>query len=509
MKPENHILVIFGASGDLTWRKLIPAVYELQQQKSLPDGFAILGVGRSELTDDSFRKKMKQGIEDFSRKESLDQESVNHFVTLLQYVSIDTANADHYTKLKARLLDLDNAYNTKGNYIFYLSTPPSLYEVIAKNLAHSNICGSCGTESWRRLIIEKPFGYDLKTAKDLNQKLLRHFSESQLYRIDHYLGKETAQNILVTRFFNGIFEPLWNRNYIERVEITSAESLGVEGRGGYYDHSGALRDMLQNHLLQLVALTAIEPPTVLTADAIRNEILKVFQSLRPLTADDIEKNVIRGQYTESKIKGEQTFGYIQEPGVSPQSRTETYVALKFYIDNWRWGGVPFYIRTGKKLPTRVTEIVIYFKPTPHPHLLKIIGEGHAENKLVIRIQPDEGLLLKFGMKVPGVGFNVQTANMDFRYSDLSNQYMPNSYERLIHDCMIGDASLFSRGDAVEAAWEFVDPILQAWETNPNLKLYGYPAGTWGPECADSLIEGESTWRYPCKNLADDGLYCEL
>jgi len=509
MIPENHIVVIFGASGDLTWRKLIPAVYELQQQKSLPDGFAILGVGRTDLSDETFRQKMKQGILDFSRKQSIDETSVSNFISKLHYISIDTANADDYVKLKARLFDLDIAFETNGNYIFYLSTPPSLYEVIAKNLASIDICGQCETSGWRRIIVEKPFGYDLKTAKELNQKLLRYFSESQIYRIDHYLGKETAQNILVTRFFNGIFEPLWNRNYIERVEITSAESLGVEGRGGYYDNSGALRDMLQNHLLQLVALTAIEPPTVITADAIRNEILKVFQSFRPLTLEDIEKNVIRGQYTESKIRGEQSLGYKQEHGVTPESRTETYVALKFYIDNWRWGGVPFYIRTGKKMPTRVTEIVIYFKPTPHPHLLKMIEDGTAENKLVIRIQPDEGLLLKFGMKVPGAGFNVQTANMDFRYSDLSNQYMPNSYERLIHDCMIGDASLFSRGDAVEAAWEFVDPILQAWKENPKLKLYGYPAGTWGPECADDLIEGESIWRYPCKNLADDGLYCEL
>ena len=509
MKPENHILVIFGASGDLTWRKLIPAIYELQQQKSLPDRFAVLGIGRTELNDESFRDKMLKGIENFSRKESLNSESVTQFISKLHYLSIDTAYADHYVKLKARLIDLDDEYNTNGNYIYYLSTPPSLYEIIAKNLAYVGICGDCGQKSWRRIIVEKPFGYDLQSAKDLNKKLLTYFNELQIYRIDHYLGKETAQNILVTRFFNGIFEPLWNRNYIERVEITSSESIGVEGRGGYYDNSGALRDMLQNHLLQLVALTAIEPPTVLTADAIRNEILKVFQSLRPLSPEDIEQNVIRGQYTESKIKGETNIGYTQESGVAFDSRTETFVALKFFIDNWRWGGIPFYIRTGKKLPTRVTEIVIYFKPTPHPHLLKIIENGNAESKLVIRIQPDEGLLLKFGMKVPGSGFNVQTANMDFRYSELSNQYMPNSYERLIHDCMIGDASLFSRGDAVEAAWEFVDPILKTWKENPTIKLYGYPAGTWGPDCADNLIDGEGKWRYPCKNLTDDGLYCEL
>ena len=509
MKPENHILVIFGASGDLAWRKLIPAVYELEQQNMLPDGFAILGVGRTSLSNKSFRSKMKQGIESFSRKESLNPESVDRFVSKLQYLMIDTTQASEYQRLKSILLKLDEENNTNGNYVFYLSTPPSLYEVISKNLGRINLCGQCDKDSWRRLIVEKPFGYDLQTAKDLNVKLLQHFSESQIYRIDHYLGKETAQNILVTRFFNGIFEPLWNRNYIERVEITSAESLGVEGRGGYYDSSGALRDMLQNHLLQLVALTAIEPPTVITADAIRNEVLKVFQSFRPLSKEDIEKDVIRGQYTESTIKGEHVLGYKQEVDVAPDSRTETFVALKFYIDNWRWGGVPFYVRTGKKMPTRATEIVVYFKPTPHPHLLKSIENGGAESKLVIRIQPDEGLLLKFGMKVPGAGFNVQTANMDFKYSELSNQYLPNSYERLIHDCMIGDASLFTRGDAVEAAWEFVDPIIQEWKTNPNCKLYGYPAGTWGPDCVDDLIEGNDVWRYPCNNLTEDCKYCEL
>jgi len=509
MKPENHILVIFGASGDLTWRKLIPAVYELEQQNMLPEGFAILGVGRSSFSDTTFRSKMKQGIESFSRKESLNSDTVNRFVSKLYYVTIDTSQANDYLLLKSTLIKLDEKYNTNGNYIFYLSTPPSLYEVISKNLGKISICGQCNKDSWRRLIVEKPFGYDLQTAKDLNKKLLKHFSESQIYRIDHYLGKETAQNILVTRFFNGIFEPLWNRNYIERVEITSAESLGVEGRGGYYDSSGALRDMLQNHLLQLVALTAIEPPTVITADAIRNEVLKVFQSFRPLSKDDIETNVIRGQYTESTIKGDHVIGYKQEVGVADDSRTETFVALKFYIDNWRWGGVPFYVRTGKKMPTRATEIVVYFKPTPHPHLLKSIENGGAENILVIRIQPDEGLLLKFGMKVPGAGFNVQPANMDFKYSELSNQYLPNSYERLIHDCMIGDASLFTRGDAVEAAWEFVEPILQEWKTNPNSKLYGYPAGTWGPDCVDDLIEGDQVWRYPCNNLSSDCKYCEL
>ena len=336
--------------------------------------------------------------------------------------------------------------------------------------------------------------------------MLKYFNEDQIYRIDHYLGKETVQNMLVTRFSNGIFEPLWNHNFIDRVEITSAESLGVEGRGGYYDNSGALRDMLQNHLMQLVGFVAMEPPVVMEADAIRNEIVKVFQSLRPFSENMIFKNVIRGQYTGSVIRNEKFLGYREEPGVDPYSRTETYVALKFYIDNWRWAGVPFYIRTGKKLPTRVTEVVIHFKKVPH----NLFGQSMStlNNQLIIRIQPDEGILLKFGMKTPGAGFEVQPVNMDFHYSDLSDVNVPSAYERLLLDCMQGDATLYSRGDAVIQAWQFVQPILNAWKTNPEIPIYGYPAGSWGPENADSLITG-AEWRYPCKNLTDDGLYCEL
>ena len=507
--PENHILVIFGASGDLTWRKLIPAIYELRHQKMLPQRFAVLGMGRSALDDASFRNKMKEGIKQFARKEITQNDKIAEFAENLYFLSADPQQFESFQLLKNRLAALDEKYGTKGNYIYYMSTPPALYGVIADNLNKSGMCGYCGTDGWKRLIVEKPFGYNLETAKALNKKLLNNFSEDQLYRIDHYLGKETAQNILVTRFFNGFFEPLWNRNYIDRVEITSAESVGVESRGGYYDKSGALRDMLQNHLLQLVALTAMEPPTVITPTAIRNEFLKVFQSLRPMTEEDIMKNVIRGQYTASLIKGVCVPGYKEEPDVNPKSRTETYVAIKFFIDNWRWGGVPFYIRTGKKLPTRVTEIVIHFKPTPHPHLLKEIEKTQAENMLIIRIQPDEGILMKFGMKEPGTGFNVKQANLEFKYAGSDNTFVLGSYERLIHDCMTGDASLFSRGDAVEAAWEFVDPILKAWETNCDIKLYGYPAGTWGPKVADELMENNNTWRYPCKNLSDDGLYCEL
>jgi glucose-6-phosphate 1-dehydrogenase len=394
------------------------------------------------------------------------------------------------------------------NYIFYLATPPSLYGSIPHLLSEAGLAGE--GDHWRRIIIEKPFGTDYQSAVDLNRSLLSCMAEHQLYRIDHYLGKETVQNLLVTRFSNGIFEPLWNRNFIHHVEITSAETLGVGTRGGYYDQSGALRDMLQNHLLQLLALVAMEPPTVISSNAIRNEVLKVFQSLRPITGKRVARQVIRGQYLTSHVRGEPLEGYRSEEGVPEDSRTETFVAMKLFIDNWRWGGVPFYLRTGKRLPTRVTEIVVHFHPSPHTLFCQQDGVTDRGNALVIRIQPDEGILLKFGMKVQGAGFRVQEANLDFYYKDLTDNYIPEAYQRLLLDCMQGDSTLYARGDAVEEAWRFVDPILRAWQDDPNIPLYGYPCGTWGPDVADQMIEGEEyTWRYPSKNLADDGLYCEL
>ena len=492
----NHILIIFGASGDLTKRKLIPAIFDLFKQKLLPEKFAVLGASRSVLSDDEFRKRATEFLPDDSETST--------FLQKLYYQPVSNDSAGDFIPLKNRLDELSNKLEIPENYIFYLSTPPSLYSVIPRFLHENGLSRS--NKYFRRLIIEKPFGINLETAKELNIQLLNYFDEDQIYRIDHYLGKETVQNMLVTRFSNGIFEPLWNHNYIDRVEITSSESLGVEGRGGYYDHSGALRDMVQNHLMQLVGFVAMEPPVIIEANAIRNEIVKVFQSLRPFRENMIDRYVIRGQYTSSVIKGEKMPGYREESGVDPLSRTETFVALKFFIDNWRWAGVPFYIRTGKKMPTRVTEVVIHFKNVPHQLFGKTTGP--ANNQLIIRIQPDEGILLKFGMKTPGAGFDVQTVNMDFHYSDLANVTVPSAYERLLLDCIQGDATLYARGDAVEQAWQFVQPILNAWETNPEIPIYGYPAGTWGPENADRLITGAS-WRYPCKNLTNDGLYCEL
>ncbi len=504
-KPQNHIFVIFGASGDLTKRKLIPAIYSLFVQNLLPEKFALLGISRSEITNEDFRSKMKSAINQFD--ESNDLSKVDEFNNLLFYKSLNTKSIDEYCKLKDELKSLSTQYNIEENYVYYLSTPPELYAVIPVALAKQGLNDE--RNGWKRLVIEKPFGYDLKSAEELKNIIIKDWNENQIFRIDHYLGKETVQNLLVTRFSNGIFEPLWNRNYIHHVEITSSESLGVEGRGGYYESSGALRDMIQNHLLQVVGLVAMEPPSSLEPLAIRNEILKVFQSFRPLKPKDVKLNTIRGQYTSSTIKGEHVIGYREEEGVSGKSITETYAAIKFYIDNWRWGDVPFYIRTGKRLPTRVTEVVIHFKPTPH-FLFTQSNLGKACNFLVLRIQPDEGVLLKIGMKTPGAGFEVQNVNMDFHYADLSHQRIPSAYERLLYDAMRGDNTLYARSDEVIAAWKFLTPILEAWKNDKTVPLYGYPAGTWGPNNSDDLIEGIGmTWRYPCKNLSNDGVYCEL
>lgn len=506
---KNQALIIFGASGDLTYKKLIPAVFDLYIQKSLPENFFILGVARSAFSDQEFRDKMRSGIKTYAlAKQKVTEDQINDFLQLLFYLAIETDKEEDYAKLAVYLDKLNEEKKTEGNYIFYLSTPPKLYPIIPKYLATQKL-NKEHVHSFRRLIIEKPFGVDLESALTLNNELLKYYKEEQIYRIDHYLGKETVQNIFVTRFANGIFEPLWNRNYIDRVEITSAESIGVENRGGYYDEAGALRDMVQNHLLQLLALVAMEPPMTLDSEAIRNEKMKVFQAFRPLTQEYIEKNVIRGQYVGSTIKKEKIESYRSEKGVNPDSRTETFFAMKLFIDNWRWGGVPFYIRSGKRMPTRVTEVVIYFKPAPMNLFGKEAESTVTEgNQLVLRIQPDEGILLKTKMKIPGKGYQVQTSNLEFHYDQLESTYLPEAYERLILDCMVGDSTLYIRNDALIESWKYVQPILDFFKTD-QAQLYGYPAGTWGPDCSDELIEGNTTWRYPCKNLSNDGIYCEL
>ncbi|MFQ5449433.1 MAG: glucose-6-phosphate dehydrogenase [Nitrospinaceae bacterium] len=509
-KPDNCILVIFGASGDLTKRKLVPALFDLHRLDALPQKFAVLGIGRSKLTDTKFRNRMVESVMQFSPEQPVEKEEVLAFVKKVHFLSIDSTKAEDFVKLKSKLESLDSRYHIGGNYIFYLAVPPNTYEIIVKNLGTQGLQkeNSYNT-AWKRLIIEKPFGYDLASALSLIKNTRKVFRETQIYRIDHYLGKETVQNILVFRFANGIFEPLWNRNYVHHIEITAAEHIGVEGRGQYYETAGALRDMVQNHLLQVMGIIAMESPSSFDSDAVRNETVKVFQSLRGIRAEDVEKNVVRGQYTGSVLQGKIIPGYREEDGISPESRTETFAALKVFVDNWRWGGVPFYIRAGKRLPRRVTEVVIHFKPTPH---FLFTNESHdfaGLNQLLIRIQPNEGIVLKFGLKVPGAGFRVQNVSMDFLYSDLSQTRVPEAYERLLLDCMLGDATLYARGDAIETCWGFVDPILEGWN-NPALKVYGYPAGTWGPHEARSLLADQGIdWRYPCKNLVDDGVLCEF
>lgn len=509
-KPQPCVLVIFGASGDLTKRKLVPALFNLYEQKLLPEKFVILGVGRKSFDDESFRKYIGENLKIFAKLEKVDETVEKEFIQNFYFCSIDTNAIPEYSKIKQKLTRIVSDYNIDRNFLFYLSSPPSLYERIVAGL------GTCDLQkeetfqhNWKRLVVEKPFGQDLESAKTLNKNILKVFREKQVYRIDHYLGKETVQNILALRFSNGIFEPLWNRNYINYVEITAAEQLGVENRGGYYDDIGALRDMVQNHLLQLLGTIAIEPPGSFEPQAVRNEMVKIFRSLQEISPEKIAEFSIRGQYTEGLLNGKQLRGYRQEEGVDSNSRTETFAAVKIFVDNWRWDGVPFIIRTGKRMPTRVTEVAVNFKPAPHFLFSKDNPDYQTPNRLIMRIQPDEGMLLNFGMKSPGSGFQIKNVGMDFHYSNLSDDRLPDSYERLLLDALLGDATLFYRGDAAEACWTFVQPILDAWNSE-EIPLYGYPAATWGPAESASLLTGyDSDWRYPCKNISSDDKFCEL
>ena len=486
MQTDNNCIVIFGASGDLTHRKLIPALYNLYKIGRLSENFSVLGVARSDLNDETFREKMREAL---IHNEETTPETLDAFCSHLYYQAVNTSDAQDYGKLVPRLDDLHDKYKTCGNTLYYMSTPPSLYGVIPECLAAHGL----NTEEygWKRIIVEKPFGYDEKTAQALDVQIHRFFEEHQIYRIDHYLGKETVQNLLVLRFSNGWFEPLWNRNFIDYVEITGAESIGVEERGGYYDGSGAMRDMFQNHLLQVLAMVAMEPPAIINANSMRDEVAKVMHSLRPLTTEDMEHNLVLGQYTAAEINGKMENGYLEEKGVPADSRTETYIALRCEIENWRWAGVPFYVRTGKRLPARVTEIVIHFKTTPHP----VFSQNAPENKLIIRIQPDEAISMRFGLKKPGAGFEAKEVSMDFRYADLAGAQVLTAYERLLLDAMKGDATLFARTDAVHAAWKFVQPILD-YKANGG-RIHEYEAGTWGPVAADKLIAKQGkVWRKP-------------
>jgi glucose-6-phosphate 1-dehydrogenase len=507
-RTASQMLIIFGASGDLTARKLIPALFHLHCDGHLPKNFLVLGVSRSSFSDENYRDKVVYNSSYLQGDiEARGAEKAKAFAERLFYHDLGATYEASYVALSSRIKTLNEQYSTGDNYIFYLSTPPNIYEVIAKNLSEQGLTHQ--DNGWKRLIVEKPFGYDLASAKQLNDNLHQFFSEDQIFRIDHYLGKETVQNLLVTRFANSIFEPLWNRNYIQHIEVTSAESVGVEKRGGYYDGAGALRDMFQNHLLQIVSLVVMEPPISADAESIRNEKVKALKSIRIMREPEIlAENTIRGQYLASEIDGKKVRGYREEEGVDPESTTETYVAIKFFVDNWRWKDVPFYVRTAKRMPTKVTEVVIHFKP-PHHKIFTEAGMFNKDNKIIIRIQPDEGILIKFGVKVPGQGFKVERANLDFYYDSLIENNLMAAYERLLLDAMQGDATLYARADEVEAAWEFVDPILEYWKTSKDAMIYGYSAGVWGPQNADDLLEGENTWRNPGSNLADDPGFCVI
>ncbi len=493
---EPCVMVIFGATGDLTHRKLLPALYNLALEHPLPAGFSVVGFARRPYSDDDFRQQALESINAHSRQKPVNLQVWDSFASGIRYLQSAFHDPKGYEKLNTLLNTLDQERGTSGNRIFYLSTPPSQYPEIIQRIGAAGL--NKNRKGWTRIIIEKPFGHDLASAHELNRQVSKVFREEQVYRIDHYLGKETVQNILVFRLANGIFEPVWNRRYIDHVQITVAENLGLEGRSSYYEESGAIRDIVQNHVLQLLTLVAMEPPIAFDADAVRDEKVKVLHALQPFVGRDVSINSIRAQYGPGWVGGKPVPGYLEENGVSPTSTTETYVSMKIYIDNWRWAGIPFYLRTGKYLPKRVTEIAIQFKQAPLILFKRSEAHGQIEpNVLILRIQPDEGISLKFGAKVPGTEMQIRAVNMDFFYGSSFVREQPEAYERLILDCMVGDSTLFTRRDEVEAAWIFIQGILDEWKDEPRETIQTYEAGTWGPQAADEYIWKDGRrWRRP-------------
>ncbi|MFN2524679.1 MAG: glucose-6-phosphate dehydrogenase [Actinomycetota bacterium] len=477
--PDPCAVVIFGASGDLTSRKLFPALHNLQVEGLMPDNTVIVGSARSDLTGEQFRERMRQAVEEHSRR-APDDVSWSNFAKDVHYVAGDVTDEALYRKLKEVLETADAQAGTEGNRVWYLATLPALFPVIAEHLGKS---GLTSTGGWQRLVVEKPFGENLESARSLNNTLTANFSEDQIYRIDHYLGKETVQNLLIFRFANAIFEPIWNRRYIDHVQITVAETLGIKDRGAFYERTGALRDVAQNHLLQLLALVAMEPPGAWDATSIRDEKVQILRAARRWSAKECESEVVRGQYE----------GYREEKKVEPRSSTETFVAMRLFVDNWRWADVPFYLRTGKRLADKRTEIAIQFQRVPHLMFNKTAVEELLPNVLVIRIQPREGFSLTFGTKVPGPEVEVRTVDMEFDYEQDFGSGTPEAYERLLLDCMLGEATLFARNDEIEEAWEIVDPILECWSRGG--RPGGYRAESWGPESADELMRRDGRrWR---------------
>ena len=483
--PDPCAVVVFGATGDLTARKLVPALYNLARERLLPAGFSVVGFARRDWSDEQFRAAMKEGVTTFSR-EPLQPELWDSFARGLHYVSATFDDHAGYEKLAQRLEKQDSSHGSAGNRLFYLATPPTAYAEIAHHLGEAGLVRGGKTGGWTRLVVEKPYGRDLQSARELDRAIGMVFRERQIYRIDHYLGKETVQNILVFRFGNGIFEPIWNRRYVDNVQVSVAETVGVEGRGGYYEQAGGLRDMVQNHLMQVLSLVAMEPVASFSGDAVRDEKAKVFKAIVPM--EDAARDTVRAQYVGGAILGQSVPGYRDEEGVEPRSNTETYSAMKLMIENWRWAGVPFYLRAGKRLPKRATEVAITFK-TPPLQLFRQMGaaDNPTPNLLVLRIQPDEGISLRFGAKVPGTRSDVRPVNMDFRYGTSFGTDPPEAYERLLLDAIIGDSTLFTRWDSVEAAWELLTPVIDAW-SNGERPLEFYDAGSWGPDGAHELLE---------------------
>ena len=487
------VMVIFGAAGDLTKRKLIPALYNLAKGNLLSKEFAVVGMARAPMTTEDFRRKLSQEIHEFGT-ESVDPALWEWFVRRLYYVSSTFENASGYRELRTLLENVDKEHGTRGNYFYYLATAPEYFSEVIRQLGDAGLVREDGGR-WRRVIIEKPFGRDLDSARALDREISQILAERQTYRIDHYLGKETVQNILVFRFANGIFEPIWNRQYVDHVQITVTETVGVELRGGYYDEAGTLRDMVPNHIFQLITLTAMEPPISFEANAVRDEQTKILRAMQPLTPEEVLTRTVRGQYGAGTIDDKRVPAYRAEPKVTPDSTTETYVAVKLSIDNWRWADVPFYLRTGKRMPKRVTEIAIQFKRAPFILFRKTPVEHLTPNRLVLHIQPEEGIDLAFGAKIPGPLVRLGTVNMHFHYKDYFGSTPSTGYERLLYDCMTGDATLFQRADMVEAGWSVVAPILDVWKALPPRAFPNYAAGTWGPKEAEEMLERDGRqWR---------------
>jgi glucose-6-phosphate 1-dehydrogenase len=495
--PDASCLVIFGASGDLTQRKLIPALYSLAHDGLLPAGQTIIGFARPDFTDDAFRMAMREACNTFARVRPVDEAVWENFAKGLFYIKGDFGDSEAYLRLSQKLQECDKTRGTGGRRLYYLAVPPTFFPIISEFLgAEKMVTDPERGGPFTRVIIEKPFGHDLASARELNRVAVTTFRERQVFRIDHYLGKETVQNLLVLRFANGIFEPFWNRQYIDHVQFTVAETVGVEKRGGYFETAGITRDIIQNHMLQLVSLIGMEPPVAYEPDAVRDEKVKVLRALREFPRGREQEHAVRGQYTDGSVLGEKAPAYRQEPNVNPESKVETYSALKLYIDNWRWADVPFYVRAGKRLPKRVTDISIHFRAAPYPLFNKMATLRMQSNVLAIRIQPDEGISLKFDSKVPGPTVRTAPVSMEFRYATSFGAEPPEAYERLLLETMLGDSTLFARRDEVETAWAWLDPLLNAWAADPGAPE-PYPAGTWGPEAADKLIEKDGRkWRRP-------------